>query len=198
MRINLYEIWALVSVSLKIVAYVPYFKHIIKGKCHPHSFSWFIWFVIIFIAFLVQFLGGAGAGAFATLFASLICLAIAVLGFLIGRRDIVFADYIVLVAAMTILPLWYFVHSPLTVIAVVIAVDMMGFIPTWRKAFLKPFEERGKTFFILSISSVFGIIAVEEITAANLAYPVYLSISHLATAFYIAWRNKAVIGRWKF
>jgi len=198
MQVSGYEIWALASIILKIVAYVPYFKHIIRGKCHPHAFSWFIWFVIIFIAFLIQLFGDAGAGAYTTLFSSLICLAVALLGFFVGRRDIVFIDHVVLVIAMAILPFWYFVQSPLLVILIVISIDMIGFIPTWRKAFLKPFEERGKTFFILSFASVFGILAVEEVNFVNLAYPVYLASSHLATALYVAWRNKVVIGRWKF
>ena len=190
--IGIYEICAAISVLLKIFAYVPYFRDIFRGKCHPHAFSWFIWFVIIFIVFLVQLLGGAGIGSFTTLAAGLICLAVAVLGWFVGRRDISKWDWVAFVSAFALLPLWYVIEDPLMVVIIITLIDLIGYFPTWRKATLRPYEERSQTFFILSISSLFALFSLADTSLANMLYVAYLVVMHFATGTYVVWRHKVV------
>lgn len=190
-----YEIWAAISIIIRMVAYLPYFYEIIKRQCHPHAFSWFIWFVIDFVAFLVQYYGGAGAASYATLFGGLISLTVATLAWFIGNRDITKGDYISFAVAMSVLPLWYFAHSPLAVLLVVISVEFVGNFPTWRKATRKPYEERAYIFFFLGLASIFTILAIEKMTLENILYPIYLVIVGMGTALYIVWRNRVVCKR---
>jgi len=184
-----YEIWAALAVILRLAVYVPYIYETFKGRCNPHAFSWFIWFLIDFIAFLVLLYGGAGAGAYATLLSGTISLAIAGSAWFIGNRDVTRADYISLVVALSVLPLWYFAHSPLAVLLVIISVEFVGNFPTWRKATYKPYEERAYVFFFVGVASMFTIFAIENITLENLLYPIYLTIVCMGTAVYVTWRG---------
>ena len=68
----------LVATFLVLVGYIPYLRDIIKGKTKPHIYSWFLWSFVTLIAFALQISGGAGSGAFVTLAAAIMCIAVIV------------------------------------------------------------------------------------------------------------------------
>ena len=61
------EALAVLAVSLNFVGYIPYIRDTLKGKTHPHAYSWFVWTYITVIVFALQLSDGGGAGAYVTL-----------------------------------------------------------------------------------------------------------------------------------
>jgi len=191
-NINHYEVFAAISIIIRIIGYTPYFYEIFKKKCHPHAFSWFTYFLIDFTAFCIQFHEGAGAGAYVTLSGALISLSIAIMGWFIGKRDIKPLDCISFVSALMMLPLWYFIQSSLAVLVVIMTIEALGTIPTLRKATYKPYEERAYVFFFLGVACAFSLLAVEKVSLENMLYPSYLLLTGIGVGSYVVWRNSVM------
>lgn len=188
-----YEIWAVIAIILKIFSYAPYLIAVIRRKVFPHSISWFIWFLNIFLVFLVQIYEGAGAGAFPTLLSSLICLAVAVCAFFYGDREMDRKDYIALAVAIYALIFWLLLRASLIALTIVIFVDIVGYIPTWRKIIRKPMEESSYMFIMAGLAGLFSMIAIENLVIETLIQPIYGSSVSIATGLYILWRRRKAI-----
>ena len=50
-----------IAVFLTFAAYVPYYRDIIRGKTHPHVYSWSLWGLLTVLLVALQIKGGAGA-----------------------------------------------------------------------------------------------------------------------------------------
>ncbi|MFH1158498.1 MAG: hypothetical protein V1721_06405 [Pseudomonadota bacterium] len=183
------EIWAGLAILLMTVAYIPYFYFIFKGCVRPHAFSWLIFFIQTFIAFLVQCATKAGIGAWPTLLSALICLAVCIAGFRTGKKDIHRSDYIALLAALLALAIWYLTNDPLWSIIIIVIVDTAGYFPTFRKAYAKPHEEGFLTFLLMGISNTFMTLAVENPTLTNVLFPAHMAVLDLGLAGYLLWRR---------
>jgi hypothetical protein len=64
------------AIIISIIAYIPYFRDIFKGKTKPHAFSWLIWSVMLTIAFIAQLVEEGGAGAWVTGATAILCSAV--------------------------------------------------------------------------------------------------------------------------
>jgi len=184
------ELCAGISIIISLSGYVYYYYSVFKGKCRPHAFTWLIWAIIVFIAFLAQYSTNGGVGAFPTLLISLLCLGAAILGWFFGEKNIKTIDYIFLISAFFTLPLWYFTNSPLWSVVALVIIDAIGFLPTIRKSFSKPQEENIYTFTMMATSNIFTAMAMEDPNLVNLMFPVYLVIINISFVFYLFLRRR--------
>lgn len=170
------EILSIVAIVLTLVAFLPYIRSIIAGTTKPHVFSWVIWSTTTFIIFLAQLSDDGGAGAWPLGVSSIISLYVAILAYkkkadiTITRLDVVF-----LISAMGALPVWYFTSDPLWVVVILTSIDVMGFGPTFRKAYRKPFEEQLRFFAVMATREVFVVMAFENYSVTTLLFPVVMS-----------------------
>ena len=131
----------LIASLLVFVGYAPYVIDTLKGKTKPHIYTWFIWGVVTLLVFFFQFNAGAGAGSWLTLSAGLVCLFIFMLSFRHGARNITRLDAVFLMLALVALGLWVITKQPLVSVILLVVIDMLGFIPTIRKSWNKPYTE---------------------------------------------------------
>lgn len=73
------EIFSIVAVALTFAAYIPYYRDILKGKTHPHIYSWSLWALLTILIVALQIKGGAGPAIWVTISAGLICIGIVIL-----------------------------------------------------------------------------------------------------------------------
>ena len=130
------------AIAITLVAFIPYIRTIIRGDTRPHVFSWIIWASTTFIVFLAQLDDGGGAGAWPIGVSGLITAFVALLAWL-KRADISVTriDTAFLVAALSSIPLWYATSDPVWAVVVLTAIDLLGFGPTFRKAWAFPWSE---------------------------------------------------------
>ena len=136
------ELLSAAAIALTFVAFLPYIRSIQRGVTKPYVFSWVIWGSTTFVVFLAQLADKGGAGAWPTGVSGIITLYVAFLAY-IKKSDILItkADCLFFILSMTSLPLWYFTSDPLWAVVILTTVDVMGFGPTFRKAYSHPFEE---------------------------------------------------------
>ena len=186
------EILAFAAVAIGLYATGIYIVSIIKGETKPHLFSWFIWGLLTAIAWAAQIHQNAGAGAWVTLTAALMCFVITVLCFRYGEKTITRSDWITFIAALCAIPLWFLTKDPLWSVILVTVIDMLGFYPTFRKSWLKPGEETLWTYGLSVVKFGLGMMALETFNVTTALYPFSLVVTNAAFVIFVIARRKIV------
>lgn len=171
-------ILTVIGIGIGFISYIPYLRDVITRRTKPHVFSWFIWGLVTGIAFFAQILSGGGVGAWVTGFTAFLCLTITAFALFQGEKDITRLDRVSFVAALLGVVIWVFTENPLWAVIIVTVVDLLGFIPTFRKVIGKPYEETVSTFAISSVKFALSIIALETYTVVTWLYPASLVITN--------------------
>jgi len=172
------EIFSAIAIAITFIAFIPYIYSIHKGKTKPHAFSWIIWASVTFIVFLATLSDKGGAGAWPIGVSGLITLYVAFLAYTKkSDRMISNIDWLFFIVAMTSLPLWYFTSNPLWSVMILTTVDLLGFVPTFRKSYNYPYEEQLTFFNLMASRNLIVIIALENYSLTTLLFPAATAIA---------------------
>ena len=184
--------FGITSIVVSFLGYFPYLKDTAAGKTKPHVFSWLIWGIITGIEFFGQVIGSAGAGAWATGVASVFCFLITFLSFRKGKLEITKLDWVSFVGAIVAILIWFITKEPLLSMLLGIFIDALGFVPTFRKSFIHPFQETLITWFLNGLKFFLSLFALEKFTLLSSIYPIYLILCNWALVGMILIRRKQV------
>ena len=173
-------------------SYLPYFRDIFKASTKPHAFSWLIWTLLDVIAFAAQVVEKGGAGTWVTGVSAVFCFAIFILALKKGEKKFVLFDWISLAGALLALLLWLLTNDPTLSVILVTITDAIGYLPTFRKGYLKPYEETLILFGLSAVKFVFGIMALETFTLATWLYPASLVLTNTVFVVMVLIRRKQV------
>ncbi len=186
------EILGAVAVVLTFIGYVPYVRDILRGKTHPHVYSWFLWGLITIIIFALQISDHAGPGAFVTLTAGVLCLVVLVLGIKFGKKDITRLDTSVLLLTLVAIGVWLFAKQPLLSVILATLADLLAFAPTIRKSWHKPHSETLIHYQINAFRFVLAILALSHYTLITALYPITWMLANGLFALLLTMRRKSV------
>ena len=177
------ELLSAIAIALTFIAFYPYIRSIMQDKTKPHVFSWVIWATVTFVVFLAQLSDNAGAGAWPIGLSGIITICVAVLAYL-KKSDstITRTDWLFLIAAMSSLPFWYLTSDPLWAVVILTSVDILGFGPTIRKAYVYPFEDQLTFFVLIAVRNILSIMALEHYSLTTALFP---SMTAAACSFFI-------------
>lgn len=179
-----------IAIVLTILAFFPYIRSILQGKTKPHVFSWVIWGCTTLIVCLAQLTDKGGAGAWPIGVSGVITLYVAVLAY-INKSDstITKTDLLFFILAMASLPIWYLTSHPLGAVAILTTADVLGFGPTFRKAYNRPFEEQLMFFAIMIIRNLISITALEHYSLTTVLFPAVIAGACLIFILMVAYRR---------
>ncbi len=160
-----------VALLLAVLAYIPYFRDIMRGKTRPHAFTWLVWCVMSTVAFFSQVSDGGGVGTWVLAFTAVINFVIFCFAIYKGETDITNMDWFCLMGAFLGVALFTFNEDPPMSLLIISAVDIIGFVPTVRKTMTRPYQETMSTFAITSLKYIFSIAALENYTFITVYYP---------------------------
>lgn len=183
-------ILGVVSSVIAVLAYIPYFRDIFKGKTKPHIFSWLIWGLLGGITYAAQVVKGAGAGSLANGTTGLVCFIIFALAIKRGEKNITLTDRISFGGAILAILLWLLTDNPLSAVVLAVIIDTLAYIPTFRKAYHKPYEETLSAFFITTIGIIISLFALEAYNPTTWLYPACLVVSNSAFISMLVVRRK--------
>lgn len=187
------ELLSVVAIALTLLAFLPYIRSILKGKIKPHMFSWVIWGSTTFIVFLAQLEDDGGAGAWPIGVSGIITIYIALLAY-VKRSDITITkiDWVFFIVAMASLPFWYFTSNPLWAVLILTTVDIFGFGPTVRKAYIEPFEEQLTFFALFTVRNIIAIMALENYSLTTVLFPAAIALSCLLLILVVLFRRSVL------
>ena len=190
MDVNIKLIFSGIAIVLALVGFVPYIALIMRGKVKPHVFSWVIWGITTTVVFFAQLDADGGVGAWPIGLSGFVTILIAILAYLKrGDSTITRADWGFLIAALASLPLWYMTSDPLWTVIILTAIDMIGFGPTYRKVYLRPFEDSRMFFLIMILRSVCAIVALEAYSVTTVLFPLSLALGFLIVLVILQYRR---------
>jgi uncharacterized protein with PQ loop repeat len=166
------QLIGIVAVLLTFVGYIPYIKDTVSGKTTPHIFTWFIWGLVTALAFGLQLTDNAGPGSFVTLAAAIVCFAIFGFGLRNGNKNIAPIDAVFLGMALLSVVIWLFAKEPVISVILLSTIDMLGFLPTVRKSWKKPYEETLFSYEMNTFRFGLAIFALDKYSLITALYPV--------------------------
>lgn len=167
------NIIGITAVVLTFIGYVPYIRDVFKGKTTPHVYSWFLWGFVTFIAFGIQFSAGGGTGTYVTLTASVLCIIVCIIGFTRkGEKDIKPIDTIFLILAFVALGLWLIAKQPAVSAVLATSIDLLGFAPTIRKSWNKPYTETLSFYLLNTLRFMLAVFALQTYAITTALYPI--------------------------
>jgi len=181
------------AIVLTITAFFPYIRSILNGSVRPHVFSWIIWGTTTFVVFLAQLADGGGAGAWPIGFSALLTISIALLAYS-RRADIAKTrtDWLFFITALSSLPMWYITSDPLWAVVILTTVDVLGFGPTIRKAYLFPRSESVLFFGLFAVRNFFVILALEHYSVTTVLFPAVIAATCTVLIVLVAYRRRAL------
>lgn len=184
------ELIGTLSIILAIAGYYRYVQTMLQRKTKPHAFSWAIWALLTGIAFVAQVSDGAGAGAWAIGFTALVCGLISIFAFAgYGEKSITRGDWISLIFCLSAIPLWIITEDPLWSVLLITTIDMVSYYPTFRKSYIKPYEENLFHYSVATLKFVLSMMALENISIITALYPASLIFANVIFVMMVAWRR---------
>jgi hypothetical protein len=182
-----------IAIALTIFAFFPYIRSILKGETKPHVFSWVIWGSTTFIVCLAQLADEGGAGAWPIGVSGIITLYVAILAY-IKKSDstITKTDWLFFILGMASLPIWYLTSNPLWAVVILTTADVLGFGPTFRKAYIRPFEEQLIFFVIMTIRNLISITALEHYSLTTVLFPAVIATACLIFIPMVIYRRRTL------
>ena len=177
--------------ALTFVAFVPYIHSIRRGKTRPHVFSWVIWGSTTLVICLAQLAGDGGVGAWPIGVSGLITLYVAWLAFVNSADNTITAvDRVFFIAALPALPLWYLTSDPFWAVVILTTVDVIGFGPTFRKAYCLPAEEQLSFFVLMTLRNLAVIMALEHYSVTTVLFPAATGLACLLLILMLMYRRR--------
>ncbi len=182
------------AIALTFIAFLPYIRSIYQGITKPHVFSWVIWGSTTFVVFLAQLADRGGIGAWPIGISGIITLYVAFLAY-IQKSDtlITSTDWLFLILSMSSLPLWYLTSDPFWAVLILTTVDVLGFGPTFRKAYSFPFEEQLRFFVIMAVRNLISILALEHHSQTTVLFPAVIASTCLLFVLMVIYRRQVIV-----
>lgn len=187
-----YKFWlSIIAMMLTVAAFLPYILSILRGQIRPHVFSWLIWGLNTSVAFFAAVQTGGGIGSWVIGFSALVTWLIAVLAY-VNRADVIAApaDRLFFFAALTAMPLWVWLNDPLWAIWLVTVIELLGFGPTLRKTWFKPYSESMLFSGLLVVRNILVIAALDRHTTTTVLFPAAMAMACLALVAVMVWRRR--------
>lgn len=195
--LNLYmplqTIFAILATAIALANKVPYITDIYRLKTTPHSYSWLIWTLLQVTGALIMLSGGAGFGVASLLAGTVLCGFIFLLSLRYGTKNITTFDTICFVGALCATGVWFILHDAVLSILFVSAIDLLAFLPTFRKAYVEPYSETVSTYFLSAVAEVFALFALGSVTFTTSFYLISLVVTNSACSG-IIWFRRTHLG----
>ena len=186
------QIISSIAVILTFIGYVPYYRDILKGKTHPHIYSWSLWSLLTILLVALQIKGGAGSAMWVTAAAGLLCIGVVILGLKNGKKDITVSDKVVAILSLAAIGFWLLANQPTISLILVICADMLAFVPTIRKSWHQPHSETLSMYVMNTFRFFLALLAVETYTVLSTAWIVAWVIGNALFSIMLIYRRKQI------
>jgi hypothetical protein len=190
--VNQHLLFAVASSVAGIFCFAPYIRDIFLGKTTPHSYSWLVWAMLQTTGVIAMFSSGAGIGIASLSIGAVLCIFVFSLSLKYGTKNITAFDTSCLAGALLAFILYLLTHNALASIILVALIDIVAFLPTFRKTFAEPYSETEATYFLSALSSTLALGALSAFTVTTSLYLVSLIFTNLTCGILILVRRRYV------
>lgn len=172
-------IFAIVATIIAVIAFVPYITDTLKGKTQPHVYTWLVFLLAQGLAAAGVWYGGGHWGTLEITAGTGLILIVFILSLFYGTKNITKFDTIALVICLGAMVIWWQLHNPALAVGVVTFIDVVGYVPTIRKAYQEPGSETITTWLAFFFGNLFFIAALKQYNFLTLSFVVATSVANL-------------------
>lgn len=180
------------AVALTAYGYFPYFRDIFLNKTKPHLYTWLVWAITQGTATAVIWNSGGKYAVFSLGVGTILVSLVFLLSFKYGTKNITRSDTVVLIAALLAIVIWWKLENPLWAVIMVSIIDGLGFIPTFRKSFEKPWSETLSFWVIMALIDVLIMTSIKEYNLMTIIYPATLLVANMGVWSICFFRRKLI------
>jgi hypothetical protein len=171
-------IFGILSALVGFAGFIPYLRDIFAEETRPHLYTWLIWSITQGIATAAAWHGG-GWGTYNLLIGTVLCAVVALLSLRYGTRDVTRSDTALLIGALAAVGIWWKLEDPLIALLTATAIDMAGYLPTFRKTWRDPGSETPSAWLGFIVAITFSILALETYTWLTATYLVAIGLANV-------------------
>jgi hypothetical protein len=187
-----HQIFGLTSFCIGLWGTSVYLLSIFRGQTKPHVYTHLVWGIISAIAFFAQVYDNAGPGAWAIGLTAAACLFQSGLALKYGEKNITVTDKIALGTSFIAIAAWVITKDPLLSVVLASLIDVVAFYPTFRKSWLKPWEENLTAYNIANVKLALSIIAISHFSMTTVFYPAFCFAVNALFVAGCLWRRQAL------
>jgi tetratricopeptide (TPR) repeat protein len=157
---------------ISLAAYGPYILSILRKETKPNRASWIIWAVVSSIIALSYREAGASYAFLAPVGYVIGSTIVFILSIRHGVGGWTPFDRKCLIGAAISLVLWKIFGSPMSALLINLFINLLGTLPTARKAWYQPETESKVAWSLFSLGSIVNLFAIENWIFSMAVYPV--------------------------
>lgn len=112
--------------------------------------------------------------------------------FKFGTRNITATDTVVLLGALAAIFVWWQLDNPVAAVLMVSAIDILGYIPSWRKSITEPWAETLWSWGAFSIGNFFALLALTEYNLLTTTYLYAITFANLILIMICLYYRKSI------
>lgn len=193
MALRFEDVFAIFTVIIGTIGLIPYYIGIFKGTVKPHLFSWLVWSLVNGIVAAVQLAENGGVGAWTTAIGAVQLFIVAVLAAMgYGTRNLTRSDAVCFGLALAAIPLWHWTKNPLWSVLLLCFIDGMAFMPTFRKSWTAPHQEKIFTYLVGNLKYILSLFALETLTFNAALFPLWVIFLDTLLIAMLIWRRSLI------
>jgi len=157
------------------VGMVPYLRDVFRRRTQPHLYTWLIWSITQGTAAAAAWHDGGWSALYIGL-GAMVALTVTALAFRYGTHNITRGDTIALVLALSAVPVWWALDDPLLAVLLVTVIDVVGYIPSFRKTYQEPWSETPATWLVFTMANTIYLLTLERFTWPTAGYMVAITL----------------------
>lgn len=179
----------LFAVALRLLAGLDYLLATLKGQAQPNPVTWLFWGLAPLVAFVAQIHKTIEPTAWMTLALAAGPLLIFLVSLSRGRHwKVGIFDILCGGSAAVGIVLWQMTSDPVMAVVFGILADILGGVPTIRKAYTTPSSEKAVPYLLSVCSMVLTISTIGDWQFVNYAFPVYILLINVLIYTLVATR----------
>ncbi|MDQ5952839.1 MAG: hypothetical protein QG551_67 [Patescibacteria group bacterium] len=179
------ETIAIIAACLAVVGNIPYVLDVFRKKIQPHPYTWLVWSIVSGVTFFGGYARGAGVGAIPTAASEIFTIIIFFFSLRYGFKNIHKRDTVFLVIALLGLIPWAMTKDPTISVIIVVAIDLIAFIPTIRKTAKNPKSENPMLFSMNATRHALTLFSLEAYNVATMLHSIVMIIVNTLMTYLI-------------
>ncbi|MEY2665062.1 MAG: hypothetical protein RLZZ480_167 [Candidatus Parcubacteria bacterium] len=170
------HIVGIIGTLLVTASYVPYIYHILKRTTKPHIYTWILWSLTQAFATTAILEGGGGWFSAANVGAgAVLAFTTLLLSIKYGSRNITRFDTFALLTGFFAAIVWWYFDHPVIAISMIALIEVIGFLPTYRKTWNEPWSESILAWTLFVAGNLCALYALDEYNLLTSLYIVTMT-----------------------
>ncbi len=184
------ETLAIIGAVIAIAGNIPYLLDVIKKRVEPHPYTWLVWTIVSGVTFFGALAKGAGVGVIPTGAAEIFTIIIFFLSLRYGFKNIRRIDtYFLIIALFGLIP-WALTKDPTISVIIVVAIDLVAFIPTLRKTWKQPRTETPALYSMNVVRHILTLFSLQAYNIATMLHSIAMIVVNSCMTFMIILRKR--------